>query len=1468
MFARRADTLVSLVSDVGCIRNVCILAHVDHGKTTMADALLATNGIVSFRQAGKLRYMDNTEAEQERGITMKSSVVGLIFAPTLTNKAPSRKTFLVNLVDSPGHVDFASEVSTAVRLCDAAIVVVDVVEGVCPQTRTVLRQAWNERLTLILALNKIDRLVLELKLTPLQAYETLCRVLEQVNSVLAEMFTADVVRQRDEFWRFTEVAQTDTASESEGSQSVTYLLTDDSEHTDDSNLYFSPDRGNVVFASASDTWGFRPSDFVETWSKRLDVSVERLSEVIWGDFYISRGGGGDGGKCFFKPGAHKSRKKPVFVQLVLEPLWQTYQKLVIDDCPKDVSTMASKLGVQLDARAIRNTDSRGVLRALLMAWLPLGHNLLQTVTEVCPSPLNAVSADRAVHMLYGDVALHGSVQPTDSVARTSKTGACPVQVYQTSRLTLDSTYATSGASLAIQASSSSPDSPTIVFVAKVFWTDKLHVTGHRYPKPKTATQGTPSLECTADAELIEDTSQSNLQHTYHHSSSETARLSVLRSPLLATHPLNEVEFVALGRIFSGSVYPGQRVFVLGPKFDGSKVPSYLLDADPTDFPIGPVRLRSEHNDQDPMGHGSRSEDVLGTSPSASSCAAFSRSGSIGGSSGGLRGDTVYLRHVYVAVIVGVLQLLGGQHDLVEVAGPIPSGNIVGLTGPDLIAFLPKSGLLVSRLSLVAGASTDGTSSGARAAPVLPLAGLAVWQGAPVISVAVEPASAANPEDVYRLERGLRLLDRADPCAEVSISPTGEYLIRAAGEVHLQKCLEDMTKYFAPDVELQISPFVVPFRETVVDSCPVHFNSLALTATESYDKAYHKLEEIYQKLEQHGGALSIPSTTELPVSTEACSEDASPVPSTTVHSETEHSIRTPITVKSRPSINPARKHSKRDVFDVDADLPDCPIGYFQLPHSRSQTRVLIRVTAHALPEKLIQWTEQRGSRKIPQLIRAFKTKSSTYHIQLTQFKAEFAEVCASVARDQSASVSDGCDQSRIDWEQMSESFLALGPNQAGPNMLFTRLQTNCFPVFTAWGQEVRNIVDATDDGDERQMVAHTREISLPLISYGKALLRGFQLASERGPLCAEPMRGVLFILEEICAEDCYFLEVPKLPKDPSPSELPNHYCSNEQVPEPVTSVNSEDFAKEQLTKNRKARRRFASVSWLDEGDDADEYADLFSDDAEGDWDWQSDESQEAVSEQESSSESETDKASQGKPDAARELIKELKDIPYWKRRSDPDWLQDVTPGLLTSAMNRACLAAFQACPGQRLMLAMYDVELQARPDVLGRMFAVLRKRHGLVVSEDFREGENLFVINARLPVIESFGLAAELRSKTSGIVSLPQLRPGGWELLDVDAVQRDGDALAKAEKSHKSNDSDRGGKKASINRRGEVHCGKGKKNVPAPTGADSDEEPVDELTAQFARVRNYIREVRLRKGLPTNEQLVLFADKQRTLKKNK
>lgn len=113
------ENLINLQRKLTSIRNICILAHVDHGKTTLADSLVASNGIISQRMAGKLRYMDSRTDEQERGITMKSSSISLLFSEPTTNE-----DFIVNLIDSPGHVDFSSEVSTAVRLCDGAIILV------------------------------------------------------------------------------------------------------------------------------------------------------------------------------------------------------------------------------------------------------------------------------------------------------------------------------------------------------------------------------------------------------------------------------------------------------------------------------------------------------------------------------------------------------------------------------------------------------------------------------------------------------------------------------------------------------------------------------------------------------------------------------------------------------------------------------------------------------------------------------------------------------------------------------------------------------------------------------------------------------------------------------------------------------------------------------------------------------------------------------------------------------------------------------------------------------------------------------------------------------------------------------------------------------------------------------------------------------------------------------------------------
>lgn len=155
------------------IRNICFMAHVDHGKTTLVDHLIASNKIISETMAGKFRYMDSREDEQKHGITMKSSSIML-------NYVYNSIEYLINVIDSPGHVDFSSEVSCAVRICDGTPILVDVVEGVCPQTEMVLRQACMEGIKPCLVLNKVDRLLHEIMMSPFDAYNHLFKLLQEV----------------------------------------------------------------------------------------------------------------------------------------------------------------------------------------------------------------------------------------------------------------------------------------------------------------------------------------------------------------------------------------------------------------------------------------------------------------------------------------------------------------------------------------------------------------------------------------------------------------------------------------------------------------------------------------------------------------------------------------------------------------------------------------------------------------------------------------------------------------------------------------------------------------------------------------------------------------------------------------------------------------------------------------------------------------------------------------------------------------------------------------------------------------------------------------------------------------------------------------------------------------------------------------------------------------------------------------
>lgn len=163
------DQIREIMGNADNIRNMSVIAHVDHGKSTLTDSLIAKAGIIAGEAAGDVRFTDTREDEKERGITIKSTGVSLYYESDVVDEK-TVVPYLINLIDSPGHVDFSSEVTAALRVTDGALVVVDYVEGVCVQTETVLRQALAEKIKPVLFINKIDRGILELQTDGEQMY--------------------------------------------------------------------------------------------------------------------------------------------------------------------------------------------------------------------------------------------------------------------------------------------------------------------------------------------------------------------------------------------------------------------------------------------------------------------------------------------------------------------------------------------------------------------------------------------------------------------------------------------------------------------------------------------------------------------------------------------------------------------------------------------------------------------------------------------------------------------------------------------------------------------------------------------------------------------------------------------------------------------------------------------------------------------------------------------------------------------------------------------------------------------------------------------------------------------------------------------------------------------------------------------------------------------------------------------------
>ncbi len=172
-----ADEVAKIMSDIERIRNVAIIAHVHHGKTTLTDSLVARAGIISKAVAGEALYTNYETIEKDRRMTIKSADISLAF--------PYKgHDYIINLIDTPGHVDFGGHVTRSMRAVDGVVLVVDPVEGIMPQTETVLRQALKEKAKPVLFVNKTDRLLNELKLTQEQTFDRLLKLINDLNKLI------------------------------------------------------------------------------------------------------------------------------------------------------------------------------------------------------------------------------------------------------------------------------------------------------------------------------------------------------------------------------------------------------------------------------------------------------------------------------------------------------------------------------------------------------------------------------------------------------------------------------------------------------------------------------------------------------------------------------------------------------------------------------------------------------------------------------------------------------------------------------------------------------------------------------------------------------------------------------------------------------------------------------------------------------------------------------------------------------------------------------------------------------------------------------------------------------------------------------------------------------------------------------------------------------------------------------------
>ncbi|BFZ55935.1 hypothetical protein PYCC9005_002976 [Savitreella phatthalungensis] len=328
------------------LRNVAVVGHLHHGKTSLLDMLVTQShpGINQPRR-DRLRYTDNHVLERARGISIRAAPI------TLMLPSSSGKSLVTTFIDTPGHCNFIDEVACGLAAADGMLLCVDAAEGFVPETAEIVRLAVAQQLDIALCITKLDRLILELKFPPQDAYIKLRHLIEEVNVAIASVDPSPSLR-------------------------------------------VSPERGNVIFTAATLGWSFTLDSFARFYAEQYrGIMVEDFALRLWGDFFYD-----EQTRRFNRSSEAVLGGKRSFVHFILEPIYKLVTHTLATEKPELEKTLAS-LGIKLKPAAYK-LDARPLLELVSQEFFGEAKSMVDVIFRTIKPPHRSSPA-KLEHLYQG-----------------------------------------------------------------------------------------------------------------------------------------------------------------------------------------------------------------------------------------------------------------------------------------------------------------------------------------------------------------------------------------------------------------------------------------------------------------------------------------------------------------------------------------------------------------------------------------------------------------------------------------------------------------------------------------------------------------------------------------------------------------------------------------------------------------------------------------------------------------------------------------------------------------------------------------------------------------------------------------------------------------------------------------------------------------------------------------------------------